>query len=134
VRALCGGTFVHCGESDKAIQQYEIALRLNPLDPRRYLMFNGIAMAHFFARRFEDAEQWSRRSSTENPAWAGTRRYHAASLAQCGRLSEAQADIHELLKMQPNSSIARSRLNSFRHEWMYDLYLGALRLAGLPES
>ena len=41
---------------------------------------------------------------------------------------------HELLKMQPNSSLARSQLNSFRYDWMYDLYLDALRIAGLPES
>ena len=70
----------------------------------------------------------------ENPAWAGTRRYHAASLAHCGRVSEAQAEIQSLLKVQPNSSIARSRLNSFRYDWMYDLYVGALRIAGLPED
>ena len=40
----------------------------------------------------------------------------------------------EVLKHQPNSSLARSRLSSFRHEWMYDLYLDGLRKAGLPET
>jgi adenylate cyclase len=134
VRGLCAGALIHCGESDAAVGHYQEALRLNPLDPRRYLMFNGIAMAHFFARRFEQAEHWSRRSLADNPTWAGTRRYHAAALAELGRLDEARAEIAALLQVQPNSSIARSRLNSFRHGWMYDLYLGALRAAGLPEA
>ena len=39
-----------------------------------------------------------------------------------------------MLKHQPNSSRARSRLSSFRHPWMYDLYLEGLRKAGLPET
>ena len=85
-------------------------------------------------RRFGEAEHWSRRSLADNPTWAGTRRYHAAALAELGRLDEARAEIAALLQVQPNSSIARSRLNSFRHGWMYDLYLGALRAAGLPEA
>ena len=38
-----------------------------------------------------------------------------------------------LLSHQPNSSLARSRLSSFRHQWMYELYLDGLRKAGLPE-
>jgi adenylate cyclase len=134
VRSLCAGAFIQCGESERAIAQYNVTLRLNPVDPRRYLMFTGIAMAHFFAYRFEEAAHWARRSLDEKPEWAGTRRYHAAALAQLGRIEEARDEIAELLLIQPNSSIARSRANSFRHDWMYDLYLGALRAAGLPES
>src|SRR6202011_619390 len=125
VRSLCAGAFIQCGESDRAIAQYNVTLRLNPLDPRRYLLFTGVAMAHFFARRFAEAAHWARRSLDEKPEWAGTRRYHAAALAQLGRIEEARDEIAELLRIQPNSSIARSRANSFRYDWMYDLYLGA---------
>ena len=62
------------------------------------------------------------------------RRHVAAALAHLGRVEEARAEIAEVLKRQPDLSLARSRLSSFRHPWMYDLYLEGLRKAGLPEK
>ncbi len=40
------------GESDGAIEHFERAMRLSPLDPETYRMQAGIAMAHLFARRY----------------------------------------------------------------------------------
>ena len=62
------------------------------------------------------------------------RRHVAAALAYLGRLEEARAEIAEVLERQPNSSLSRSRLSSFRHPWKYELYLEGLRQAGLPEA
>jgi adenylate cyclase len=91
-------------------------------------------MNHFFARRFEEAEHWSRRSVAEMPTFTFSRRLHAAALAHLGRLDEARHGVRELLKLQPNSTIARSSTSCFRLPHMYDLYLGGLRLAELPEN
>ncbi len=134
VRNLCGQVHVHNGESDQAIAHFERARRLDPLDPRGYITLNGIAMAHFFAGRFGEAEQWGRRALTESAEWNVTRRFHAASLAHLGRIDDARAEVQELLLVQPNSSLARSRTSNFRHPRMYELYIKGLRLAGLPES
>jgi Flp pilus assembly protein TadD len=93
-----------------------------------------MSLAHFFGRRFAEAAKWAAQAVAEGPSWAGARRYHAAALAQLGRLDEAGAEVKELLKLQPNSSLTRSRTSSFRYDWMLDLYIGALHRAGLPEN
>jgi TolB-like protein len=133
VRIRAGIAYVNCGESEKAIENFDMAWRMNPQDPKA-LTFTGMCAAHFFARRFEDCIAWGRRAVTEASGTNIARRHVAAALALLGRTDEAKAEIAEVLKRQPTSSLARSRLSSFRHPWMYDLYLDGLRKAGLPEQ
>jgi adenylate cyclase len=61
------------------------------------------------------------------------RRYLAASLAHLGRLTEARETVAEILRLQPNSSLTRSRRSSFKYGWMSELYVSGLQMAGLPE-
>jgi TolB-like protein/DNA-binding SARP family transcriptional activator len=133
VRIRAGVAYVNCGESEKALEHFESGWRMNPQDPKA-LTFTGMCAAHFFARRFEDCIAWGRRAVGEAAGANIARRHVAAALAHLGRIKEAKAEIAQVLKHQPNSSLARSRLSSFRHEWMYDLYLEGLRKAGLPEN
>ncbi len=133
VRNRAGAAYVNCGESAKALEQFETAWRMNPQDPKAFT-FTGMAAAHFFARRFEDCITWGRRATDEASGANIARRHVAAALALLGRIDEAKAEVGEVLKRQPNSSLARSRLSSFRYPWMYDLYLDGLRKAGLPEQ
>ena len=133
VRNRAGVAYVNCGESDKALEQFETAWRMNPQDPKAFT-FTGMAAAHFFARRFQDCIDWGRRAVGEASGANIARRHIAAALAHLGRTKEARAEIAEVLKRQPSASLARSRLSSFRHPWMYDLYLDGLRKAGLPEQ
>ena len=135
VRNRAGAVYGANGESDKAIAQFEAAQRMNPRDTKSSTFtFTGISGAHFFARRFDDAIHWGRRALAITPAANIARRHVAAALAHLGRLDEARAEIAELLKHQPNASLARSRHSSFRHDWMYELYLDGLRKAGLREE
>jgi TolB-like protein len=133
VRIRAGVAYVNCGESEKALEHFESGWRMNPQDPKA-LTFTGMCAAHFFARRFEDCIAWGRRAVDEAAGANIARRHMAAALAHLGRVEEAKAEIAVVLKYQPSSSLARSRLSSFRHPWMYDLYLDGLRKAGLPEQ
>lgn len=134
VLALCGQVVVNAGQSDRAIEFYNKARRLNPVDARAHVTLNGIAMAHFHAGHFEDAEHWARLALAERPDWNVARRYRAAALAHLGRLTEARGVIAELRRTQPNASLSRSRMSNFRFAYMYDQYIGGLCLAGLPED
>jgi adenylate cyclase len=135
VRNRAGAVYGASSESDKAIAQHEAALRMNPRDTKSSTFaFTAISGAHFFTRRFEEAIHWGRRAIAVVSAANVARRNVAASLAHLGRMEEARAEIAELLRHQPNASLTRSRLSSFRYDWMYDLYLGGLRKAGLPEN
>jgi adenylate cyclase len=130
----CGKVYVHNGEYDKAAGYFEASLKINPRDPRGNDAYNGLTFAHFFARRFADAVYWARRMAAETVVQSPTRRFAAAALAHLGRLDEARAEIAEVLKLQPNSSLARSSQSSFAQDWMLDLYIDGLRKAGLPDD
>jgi adenylate cyclase len=135
VRNRAGAVYGNCGESDKAIAQYEEAQRMNPLDSTASTFtFTGVAAAHFFARRFEECVHWGRRALAITPHANVARRHVAAALALLGRIDEARAEIAELIEHHPGASLRRAQLSSFRHEWMYELYLDGLRKAGLPEG
>jgi adenylate cyclase len=135
VRNRAGAVYSTNGKSDKAIAQFEAAQRMNPRDVRSSTFtFTGISGAHLFARRFDDAIYWGKRSLAVTPAANVARRQVAVALAHLGRLDEARAEIAELLKHQPNASLTRSRHSSFRHDWMHELYLEGLRKAGLREE
>ena len=117
----------------KALPLLHLARRIDPLDPRGYMILNQITTAHFFAREFDDALAWANRTIDEYPNFPPARRFRAASLAHLGRMDQAQTAIAELLRLQPNSNSRLSRLTSYRYPWMIDLYIEGLRLAGLPE-
>jgi adenylate cyclase len=40
---------LYLGDGDAAIEQFQIGLRMSPLDPRIFLAQHGMASAHFFA-------------------------------------------------------------------------------------
>ena len=134
VRTRTGVAYGNSGENDKALAQYEAARRLNPRDSKSStFMFTGIAVAHFFARRFEECVHWGGRATAITSRASTARRFVVAALAQLGRLDEARGEVAELLEHNPTASLRRARLSSFRHEWMLELYLDGLRKAGLPE-
>jgi adenylate cyclase len=49
-----GFILTYMGEVDTAIDQFNMALRLSPLDPRIFLAHLGLAFAHFLAGRYDD--------------------------------------------------------------------------------
>jgi adenylate cyclase len=135
VRNKVAAAYVPCGENDKAIAQCEAARRMNPLDSKKAATgtFTILAAALYFLRRFEESIEAGRRALAFTPRTNVARKYVAVSLAQLGRIDEARAEIAELRKYQPDASLARFRLESFRHDWARELVLEGLRKAGMLE-
>ena len=135
VRNRAGAVYSVSGESDKAIAQFEVAQRMNPLDNKTATFtFTVATVAHFFARRFEESVRWARRA-TGNRA---ERKYRPLDYCRGPRASwphrrGANRDRRDS-RRHPRATLARARNASFRYEWMYDLYLDGLRKAGLPEQ
>ena len=135
VRNRAGAVYSVSGESDKAIAQFEVAQRMNPLDNKTATVtFTVATSAHFFARRFEESIHWGRRTMAITPDANVARWITTAALGHLGRLDEARAELDKILALHPRATLARARDASFRHEWMYELYLGGLRKAGLREE
>lgn len=134
VRNRAGAVYANNGDSDKAIAQIAMALRMNPLDNiTSTFTFTVGAVAHLFARRFEESLYWGRRATAITPQAMIPRWCAASALGHLGRLDEARAEVDRILARHPAATLTRARIASFRHDWMYDLYLEGLRKAGLPE-
>jgi adenylate cyclase len=133
IRSQCGWAYVFLGEQDKAIVQFETAYRFNPVDPRSYTVFSGLAAAHFFEGRYEEAVHWASRARSQNPSYPIALRFLAASIAHMGRHDEAADVVKNLLEVQPNATLARATRSSFAKPEMMQIYVDGLKKAGLPE-
>ncbi len=68
--------------------------------------FSGTGVTHYYACRFDEAVEWARNAVRERPGFTASRRILCASLAQAGRIDEANEEMAALRTMQPNLSIA----------------------------
>ena len=98
------------------------------------LLTTFVMAALYFAQRFEESIKAGRRALAFTPKNNTARKFLAISLAQLGRGGEARAEIAELIKHQPDASLALFRQQGFRHEWMRELHVEGLRKAGLREE
>ena len=136
VRNRAAAVYTVCGEADKAIAQCEAACRMNPLDSRKAAThtFAVLSCAFYLAGRYEESIRAGKRALAFAPKANTARKYVAISLAQLGRIDEARAEIAELIKYQPDASLALFRQHGFRHKWMHELHMEGLRKAGLREE
>jgi adenylate cyclase len=133
VRSFCGWVFNYFGENQLAIEQFEEARRLSPVDPKSYFPMLGLAAAHFFAGHFEETVSLTGRILAEVPSHNVARRYRAAALGHLGRIDQARVVIADLLAAQPNSNLRSARSTNFRNVEMSRIYVEGLKSAGLPE-
>jgi tetratricopeptide (TPR) repeat protein len=59
------------GEPDVAIERFERAARLSPLDPDMFRIQAGVALAHLIAGRFDMASSWAEKSTRDWPDFTG---------------------------------------------------------------
>jgi tetratricopeptide (TPR) repeat protein len=116
------------GRPQDAIEQMKQAMRLNPLSPNWYAW--NLGLAYYHAGQYEEA------IATLKPllhlGWISVSRRLAASYAQLGRLDEARAQAAEVLKLDPDFSIATfTKTQSYKNPSDLEHYLDGLRKAGL---
>jgi len=123
------------GHSDEAIKHGEIAMRLSPLDPEMARFLGGMAIAHYTARRFDEAVRLTKDNLRLRPGFQGAQRLHCASLAQSGRLQEARAFLSTVRRThRPPLTIDWVRNNvPYQTPELMELFVEGLRKAGLEE-
>jgi len=120
-----------------AIEAFERAMRLSPLDPLGYLFAAGIGLAHLGAGRYEEALQWVDRSLHELPRYVTSLRLKVVLCAHLGRMEEARYWLRRMLDLQPGMTVAwlEEYLGAMRlPPEILAIYVEALRKAGLPEA
>jgi len=120
------------GEHERALKVSEAYLRLDPFHPANALTFIGVAL--FLLGGYSDAFVPLLDSVSRSP----NSRAHtalAATYGQLGRLEEAQAEAREVLRVEPNYTIASHRrlLAPFKNSVDAEKYFDGIRKAGLPE-
>src|SRR5262249_45824630 len=123
------------GEPDRAIEHFARAIRLSPIDPRLVFMQSGIASAHFYAGRYDEALPWARMALREQPDSHRALHIAAASCALAGRDEEAKRLTARLLETHPAVRISNYKnvLGPYRQPEHPAKVADALRKAGLPE-
>ncbi len=122
---ISGWLRLWAGQPELAVGHLETSLRLSP-HARRAGTLMAIGVAHFFARRFDEARETLLRSLQDHPGWAPTYRFLAACYAQLGRLDEAREVVKRLRVVTP---VVVPSATHWRKPEDRELYLQALRVA-----
>jgi len=131
-----GWSRVWLGKTDIAIEHFVHAMRLSPVDPNMFWMQEGIAHAHFFAGRHEEALTWARNALRSLPDSHAALRIGAASSALVGRGEDAKKLMTQLREVHPAlrvSNFLTGVVGPYRQPEHVTKYANALRMAGLPE-
>ena len=127
---------LYLGDGDAAIEQFQIGIRMSPLDPRIYLAQNGIAAAHFSAGRYEDGSLWAKIAVQQNPNFVAAHHTLMACHAMAGRVEEARqawAVARQIDPTQRLSTVLSERYRLRRSKDITKRYAEAFRIVGMPE-
>jgi TolB-like protein/Flp pilus assembly protein TadD len=118
------------GQPDKALRLVEQAMRLNPQYRDTYLVELGLT--YQFLGRYEEAVATLQKAGVHAPDNPGIRLMLAVSYSELGREAEARAEAAELLRINPDYSLAVDRQRSpFKDPAVAERFFAALRKAGL---
>ena len=133
-RRWSGWIHLYLGEVDAAIDQFEFALRLSPLNLRNFAVQTGLAYAYFFAGRDNEASTWAATAVGQQPDYFSAQLIMMACHAMSGRTEEARELCARLMQRSPSLRISRIRNRTpFRRAEDIGRLLQAYRLAGMPE-
>jgi tetratricopeptide (TPR) repeat protein len=131
---LSGHLQIYFGDPEAGIDRLTRAIQLNPLDPLIFRAHAGLAYAHFFACRNEEAWVWAEKALRQRPDWLTALRISAACHAVAGRVDQARKLVAHMLELDPALRISNLQgLPPLRRAVDFARWSEALRIAGLPE-
>jgi len=121
------------GNNEKAIPLFEEALRLNPKPDNVLYRYFGNALAN--VGRYEEAIALQKRAIQQNPHDIFAHMVMASVCSMAGRKAEARAAANEVLRLNPNFSVASIRkVRPDRDPVVAKRWCDTLVEAGLPET
>jgi adenylate cyclase len=97
------------GETEAALERFEIARTLAPFDSLNFLWSVGVAASHFEAARYQESVRWYVRALAEQRKAVWINRFLAASYALAGCKEQARQSLAELTSAFPELTIAQVR-------------------------
>ena len=123
----------YADQTDKAIENFERAIRLSPIDPMNFNNYAGIASAHHVAEDYDKAVMFCRRALQERPHATWIYRNLAGALAGAGRIEEAKAAFAEMLRHYPDLTVSKFKQAMVFSAPALERMGQNLRSLGLPE-
>ena len=106
----------------------------SPLDPLIFRVHGGVAYAHFFAGRYEEARGWAEKAVRARPTWLTGVRGAAVCNALAGRLDDARRYMGTMRALDPTLRLSNLKeLLPLRRVADFARWSDAMRVAGLPE-
>jgi adenylate cyclase len=126
-----GWVYKNVGLPEEALQSFERAIRMSPVDPLLHRSFTGMGGAFIELGRFDEAIVAGKKAQRQNPSFSATFRCLASAFAHLGRDAEAREAAARVLELDPaftiSSWVARGGQSKSK------LLIEGLRKAGLPE-
>jgi adenylate cyclase len=118
------------GDHADAIERFERAIRLSPLDLLAHYSYTGMAWANLFLGHYDEAVSWARKAALEKADWAPTVRVETIACSLSSRTEEVREALARWRAIDPNL-----RVGNFPWRRAEDraLYMEGLRRAGLAE-
>ncbi|MFT5182714.1 MAG: adenylate cyclase, partial [Alphaproteobacteria bacterium] len=94
-------------QPDRAIEHFEHALRLSPLDPMNFNHYVGMGSACEIAQDYNRAAEYYNRGLEERPHAHWIERNIASSLSGAGRMEEAQEVFARMMEYYPDLTVSK---------------------------
>jgi TolB-like protein/class 3 adenylate cyclase len=128
-----GGAKMYLGELDAAIEHFQHAVRLSPLEPRTFLAYSGLASAHFLAGRYEKALECATTGIRQRPNFVALQRIAAVCYAKSGRVEDAKRAWLVALQLDPTQRVSNLRSQTLFRKEDFEKFAEAYRIMGMPE-
>jgi adenylate cyclase len=117
---------------ERAIEDFERALRLSPLDPMNFNSHAGMAFAYQAAQNCDKAVALYRRALEERPHAVWIYRYLASALFDASRMTEAKEAFLQVMRNYPGLTVTKFR-QAMPPSPIVDRMVDNLRELGLPD-
>ncbi len=118
---------------DTAIEHFQRAMRLSPLDPMRFNALFGIGASYFDKDQYDEAIRWIEKALHEKPDAAWTYRLLTAAYAHAGRQEDARRSARKFVEAYPGMTISKAIETAPPTAPLIARIAEGLRQAGLPE-
>ncbi len=123
----------YADQPQKAIANFERALRLSPIDPMNFNNYVGLGSAHEVAQEYDKAAAFYRRALEERPNAGWIYRSLASSLSGAGRVEEAKHAFAEMMRNYPDLTVAKFKQAMVFSTVPLNRMAENLRKLGLPD-
>ena len=125
---------VYLRQSDRALEQFNRAMRLSPVDPLMFNIFIGIGCAYIDKTKYGEAAHWIEKGLREKPDAVWAYRPLTAALFHAGRIDEAKRTCTMLLRHFPNLTVSGLVESTPGNDFIREKYAEAFLALGLPSG